>query len=344
MWQFGPVYCILLLMTDCPVAMLRRINAPAAVPTAGTKTASAGRKGSTMMSKTCLKFILPAALAAVIGFSASAQAQQGYKPYYENASLRYDMPEPKQLGLRYDVYAGGLKALSANLELDLAAEAYDIGLKAETDGFIGSLFPWKASYATSGHSDKGVLIPTVSTSSSSWRSDEKTTEMSYDPHGNLLKTTEQRGQKTVVKRDIDKSLTHDAVDMLTGALLMMQNAKNTEKCEGSFPVFDGKRRFNITLKDDGRETLAKSSLSRFEGEALRCTLKVEPVAGFKPKDKDRGWMAVQAHTEARKKPPTIWFARLDDKGPVVPVRMEINSAYGAVVAHLTGAGHKLAQK
>jgi len=280
------------------------------------------------------------ALVALVGLAAPASAQEGYKPYFQNASLRYDVVEPKKLGLRYDVYAGGLKALNADLELDLTKEAYDIGLKAETDGFIGSMFPWEAQYKTSGHSEDGVLIPSVSTSSSSWRKSVKITEMQYDPKGNLLKTVTQQGEKTTVNTEPKKDLAKDAVDMLTGALLMMQNAKNTEKCEGSFPVFDGKRRFNINLTDDGRENLPKSEYSKFSGDALRCTLKVEPVAGFKPKDKERGWMAVQSHTEARKKLPTIWFARLEENGPVVPVRMEISSEYGAVVAHLSGTAKK----
>lgn len=315
----------------------RRVKAPAHVPRLPGRTERAALK----MKKTLFKTLVPAALAAAIAFYAvAANAQQGYKPYYENVALRYDIVEPKKIGLRYDVYAGGFKALNANLELDLTQQAYDIGLDAQTDGFIGSIFPWKGSYATSGHSDNGVLIPTVSTSRSTWRREEKMTEMSYDPKGNLLKTTVQQGERTVVKRDVDKTLYKDTVDMLTGALLMMQNAKNTEKCEGSFPVFDGKRRFNITLKDDGKEKIAKSKYSQFSGNALRCTLKVEPVAGFKAKDQQRGWMAVQSHTEERKKPPTIWFARLDDKSPVVPVRMEINSEYGAVVAHLSAAAKK----
>ncbi|MDF3024727.1 MAG: hypothetical protein K0R10_2088 [Alphaproteobacteria bacterium] len=109
------------------------------------------------------KTVLSLSIAAVIGAIAPAQAQEGYKPAYQNVALRYDVVEPKKLGLRYDVYAGGLKALNANLELDLTKEAYDIGLKAETDGFIGSMFPWEAQYKTSGHSEDGVLIPSIST-------------------------------------------------------------------------------------------------------------------------------------------------------------------------------------
>lgn len=280
-------------------------------------------------SLTCLFFAATLAL-----HSAAAHAS------FENASLRFEIQEPKKLGLTYDVYAGGFKALSALLDMDLDPKAYDLSLKAKTQGTIGSLFPWEATYATSGLAKNGSPVPTMHTSRSSWKKDEKVTEMQFSPKGDVLKTTTHENNKTKVKKDFDPALTADAVDMLTGALQMFQHTGQTSKCEGSFPVFDGKRRFNITLQDDGVETLAKSKYSAYRGDTLRCTLKVEPVAGFKKDDAKRGWMAVQNHTEARKKPPTIWMAQLEEKGPMVPVRMEIASSYGSVIAHLTGMQKK----
>lgn len=260
---------------------------------------------------------------------------------YKNASIQPDLAKPKKLGLKYDIYAGGFRALDALLELDLDKKAYDMALEAKTQGFIGDLFPWKASYTTSGHTDDhGDLVPTTHISRSTWKKSEKLTEMDFDPNGKLLKMTTQKGDKTTVERDIDQKLAGDAVDMLTGVLMMFKNAENTDKCAGSFPVFDGKRRFNITMKDDGQENLIKSDYSSFEGRALRCTVRVEPVAGFDKKDAKRGWMAVQAHTEKRNKPTTIWLAPVEKEGTVVPVRMEISSDYGTVVAHLTNAGKK----
>jgi Protein of unknown function (DUF3108) len=255
---------------------------------------------------------------------------------YQNASLRYDVHEPQKMNLKYDVYAGGFKAMQADLVLDLDKTAYDMEFSAQTQGFIGSMFPWQAQYVASGHAERGDLVPSMYTATSQWKKKASVTEISFDPHGNPLKTTKQENNKTTVSRDIEPALAKDAVDVLTGTLMMMQNAKNTDKCKGSFPVFDGKRRFNITLQDAGWDTLTATKYSSFSGDALRCTLKVEPVAGFKKKDNKRGWMLVQNHTEERKKPPTLWFAQLEKDGPVVPVRMEIASAYGAVVAHLSG--------
>lgn len=282
--------------------------------------------------KNILKSITYCGLSLLVSTAANAQLQ--------DVALRYDIPQENKLALTYDIYAGGFKALNANLELDLDKNAYDMALEAKTQGFIGSIFPWKANYSTSGHAEKGLLIPDIYIARSSWRNKVSTTELSYDPKGKILKKTTQENNKTKVDRNIDQKISADAVDMLTGALLMLQNAKNTNQCKGTFPVFDGKRRFNITLQDAGKDDLKKTRYSNFEGQALRCTLKVEPVAGFKDKDKKRGWMAVQEHTENHNKAPTLWLAKLEKSGPVVPVRMEIASDYGAVVAHLTDASKK----
>jgi hypothetical protein len=288
------------------------------------------------MKKTLKPIYYAISMILAAGCISAMPAHADYKnPAYQDVALRYSMDQEHKLALKYDVYAGGFKALNATLVMDLDKKAYDMALKAETQGFIGSLFPWKASFNTSGHAEKGVLIPTVYTERSTWRDSVKITEMNYDPSGKVLKSTTQEGAKTIVDRDIDEKLSNDTQDMLTGALAMLQSVKNTQKCEGKFPVFDGKRRFNIAMTDEGTETLPPSRYSSFEGEAIRCTLKIEPVAGFKPKDAKRGWMAVQNHTEERHKLPTLWLARMKDSGQVIPVRMEIASAYGSVVAHLS---------
>lgn len=253
----------------------------------------------------------------------------------EQVSIRTSAEAEHKLALRYDVYAGGFKALNALLFMDVDGKAYDMSLEAETEGFIGGLFPWKGVYNTSGHNESGTLVPSIHTNRSSWRDKVKITEMNYSPDGKVLKMTTQQGEKTTTNRDIDEKLSGNAVDLLSGALNMFRAVKTSDQCKGKYPVFDGKRRYNITLKEVGRETLKPTKYSTFEGEAVRCTVLVEPVAGFKKTDAKRGWMAVQKHTEAHNRLPTLWLARMKDSGQIVPVRMEIASDYGTVVAHLT---------
>ena len=91
--------------------------------------------------------------------------------------------------LKYDIYAGGFKVLEATLNMDMEETEYDMNLEAETQGFIGKLFPWKAKYNTSGKSKDGKLIPQSYEKSSEWRGQEKTTKMDYDEKGNVKEKT-----------------------------------------------------------------------------------------------------------------------------------------------------------
>lgn len=277
--------------------------------------------------KYLLSVICAAVLTSVVSTAIAAPAQKS-----------------QSMDLNYDVYASGFKALHADFDVKLDPKAYDIAIEARTQGMIGGLFPWQGSYRTAGHNDDNTLIPTQHTARSVWQKKEKLTEISYAPNGEVLKMTTREDGKTVTNRDIRRELSEDSVDLLTGTLLMIQSAKITDKCEGSIPVFDGKRRYNLVLKGNTMDEIRKSDYSIYSGPALKCTLNVEPVAGFKPKDQKRGWMAIQNHTLARKKPPTIWFAAVEPGGPVVPVRMEISSDYGAAVAHVTGSHARVSKK
>lgn len=256
-----------------------------------------------------------------------------------------DPASTKNLSLDYSVYAGGLRALTASLAMDLGKSAYDVALEAQTQGFIGSLFPWKARYETIGRTDGQKLRPVVHQAESTWKKSVNTVEMAYDGRGvfKSKKETENSKSKPQSKDALAKSavIASNAVDVLTGTMQILRNVDMAHGCNTKSQVFDGKRRFNIIFADKGLETLRPNRLSSFEGQARKCQVTVEPVAGFKDKDKKRGWMAVQEHTRQRSRLPTVWLAPLDgNKGPLVPVRMEIASEYGSVVAHLTSVSAK----
>lgn len=236
---------------------------------------------------------------------------------------------------RYDVYAGGLKGLAAELTLNRQqGSSYTISLEAKTQGLIGRLFPWSGQFRTTGRADGARLVPKLHKTTGVWRGKPSVTEMKYDATGRLISATSKDGAKPATKMEINKTLADGATDMLSAAVMIFDAAARKGRCSGSFPVFDGRRKFNITLRDLGTESLKPSRYSRFSGTAMKCTVTVVPTGGFNARDRKRGWMAVQSHTQARNKMPTLWLARLGKSGPAVPVRMEISSDYGSVVAHL----------
>jgi len=242
---------------------------------------------------------------------------------------------PKDVLLNYDIYAGGFKVLAAELDMSSSETNYKMNLNAHTQGFIGSLFPWEAEYNTAGKNENGKLIPTLSEEKSSWRGKEKTTKMNYDAKGQVTDKTVNKDGKVYTEKEVDKLLSGNAVDVLTGVLNMMQIVKNSNECNGKIPVFDGKRKFNINLKNEGKKVIEPSRYSVFSGETVKCTLTVEPVAGFKEKDKNRGWLAIQNHSEEYHQLPTIFLAKTQISQQVIPVRLEFKSSYGMVIAHLS---------
>lgn len=243
--------------------------------------------------------------------------------------------------LNYTIYAGGFKIMEAELDMSMGKSEYNMNMEAKTEGFIGSLFPWSAKYETSGKSSKdGKLIPTSHKELKTWKDTTKTTKIDYDKDGNIKKKIVNEGGKTFEETNADKILSGNAVDVLTGVLNMIQIVKNSNECNGKIPVFDGKRKFNINLKNEGKETIQPSKYSIFSGEAIKCTLTVEPISGFKEKDTKRGWMAVQNHTKEYNKLPTIWLATTGKNKDLIPVRLQLASSYGAVIAHLSKESFK----
>jgi hypothetical protein len=237
--------------------------------------------------------------------------------------------------LKYDIYAGGLKVMQAKMDLGLDEKSYEISLATQTQNFIGKLFPWKGTYSTLGHIGAGGNpVPSLAKSESIWRDNASRKTMEYDGTGKLKKLTNVSNGKTTEKTDTAAYLSADAVDLMTGLAMVMKNTEKTGKCAGSFPIFDGKRRFDLTFQDAGMDKLKKTTYSAFSGDALRCVIKVVPVRGFRKKDLNRGWLAVQNHTEERGKPVTLWLAKLAN-GRVAGVRMEIASNFGTVIAHMT---------
>tara|TARA_B100000686_G_scaffold320065_1_gene371350 strand:- start:946 stop:1776 length:831 start_codon:yes stop_codon:yes gene_type:complete len=236
--------------------------------------------------------------------------------------------------LEYNVFAGGVEALRADFDIaEKNSGQTEIDVEVETDGFIGTLFPWEGTYKTIGANLDPVFRPDQHTSTTEWRGDPKYKTLTFQD-GRAVSYSEVKGKDRVQKNDIAPEMTENAVDLLSGLMILFNKVEAENTCNTAATVFDGKRKFNVQLTDPVQDQVTASEYSRYTGPALRCTITVVPLEGFSERDQDKGWMAVQNHTAKRGKLPQIWFADLFNDSAMLPVRMEINSAYGGVVAHL----------
>jgi len=238
--------------------------------------------------------------------------------------------------MTYQVYAGGINAVTA--ELDVAYEAkdrYRLSLAAHTRGLLGKLVPWSGLFETKGwRSAEGIDTPELHRSSAIWRNEEEIKEYNYGADGSFksLRVIEE-GKDTSKK--IDDELTQGTIDALTAALEVMEHIAEGGGCEGRSEVFDGARRFALIFVHEAEEIMEATSYNAYNGPAVRCSVEVKPISG-KWHTKPRGWLSIQEQGRDKGTLPTLWLAKIDKTGPAVPVKMRVKTDYGTLFMHMIG--------
>lgn len=237
--------------------------------------------------------------------------------------------------LDYNIYTGGLKTLSADLEIvENNPQDYRLLMNARTDGLLKIFKKWNGTMKTQGRlSDDGTAWPSVHESVSVWPDNTQIKKFEWAGNGELEDLYISEEGRTTDLADIESGLADDSVDIMTAALAIMRTAADTGTCGGQTEVFDGKRRFLMSGIDRGVETLAPSRLNKFGGEALRCEIKIVPQEGDWH-EKLKGWMSIQEQGKEAGAAPIVWLARLEEGGPAVPVKIRAKTSYGTFLMHL----------
>jgi hypothetical protein len=95
------------------------------------------------------------------------------------------------------------------------------------------------------------------------------------------------------------------------------------------PVFDGSGYYNLRFSDAGRDVLSPDRFQNFAGPSEVCKVAREDIVINPDRNED-------TYKQGR-----IWYAQLIPGDRMVPVRMEFDTAFGAVrgyLAELRGRG------
>jgi Protein of unknown function (DUF3108) len=236
--------------------------------------------------------------------------------------------------LTYEVYAGGVHVVQANLNLDLKKSSYHADLVATTRGFLGRLVPWHGSFDSKGvRRGDGRYVVNRHRSLSSWKGSDDIAEYSYDGRGNFkkLKITDNGKDKT--PKEIDPKLTKGTTDILTATLNMMNASIKSGACDYTSDIFDSRRRFKLKYTTQGDAILKPTKYSFYQGLAMKCIAEVIPDGGAWKK-KPRGWLSIQEQGRKKGTMPTLWLAKVSSDVPPVPVRIMIKTDYGTLFMHL----------
>jgi len=238
------------------------------------------------------------------------------------------------LMLHYQLYAGGLDVVKVDMRYTLTDAHYDINAEGRTRGLWRTLVPWSAHVQAKGAVQPDVKVaPVTAIYDTIWSDKLKSVRMDFEPTGDIItKNTPPRapgGRNEATPEQIRGSI--DPVSAI--ALVLARASAGETACSGTIPAFDGRRRYDLVLASKGVEEMRKTDYNIYSGPAERCEITFTPVAGFPKKDEKNGFWSVRDN-EKKDSPLIIWLARTEENGPVLPIRLQTDGAYGTIVAHL----------
>lgn len=239
--------------------------------------------------------------------------------------------------LDYAVYGGGFHVVSAQLAMNETPGRYSATIRARTQNTLARFAPWSAIVRSEGWSTAQGWRPQIHDFTTRWRNDWKTYALRYDKSGRIVERVVTEQGRPDDRQPADPKLTAGAMDLPTGILNFLRHRSLKQGCEGSFPVYDGKRRFLVRLNNQRPEMVKKNRYSVFSGPAISCAVEIVQQGGEWSKT-NKGWFKIQEDSRARGRLPRITMTELQGFGGwLVPVRMDLDSPYGSFVMHLTSA-------
>ena len=115
---------------------------------------------------------------------------------------------------------------------------------------------------------------------------------------------------------------------------MLAHVAVDKSCAVPVPIFDGKRRFDITGKDAGEGATVGDEYGVYSGPARLCDADFKMISG-EWKDREHAHFWQKTETESGRDPFHIWLASPAPGLPEMPVRLETGSIAGLVVIHLS---------
>ncbi len=232
----------------------------------------------------------------------------------------------------YEVYIGGVHLLDATAYVNLDTKKYHMMARAQTIGIWGDWFPWETTVESEGQTAADTVHPTLHRTTSAWKHKPKLMLLRFNEQGSVAIEPESTDAPDPKDRLAD-DVTNKTVDPLSGVLQLMAHYTTHDDCNATTAVFDGKRRFDLLTEDKGPVQLHTSDLSVFAGEAHKCELRFNLIAG-QPKDIEQRTFWVTDKGKENRPPFTIWMGRLRPDMPPMPVMAETKSPFGYVMIYL----------
>lgn len=231
--------------------------------------------------------------------------------------------------LSFEAYGGGLPLASGTLHLTIdGGKRYDARLESANASWFNVFTRFRYDAEAAGTVSNPSVAPLHFRGERNLRSKREVTALNYGSGAVAVHTEPPMNPEKASL--VPESARRGSVDPLSAGIGVVVTAGGPVACTGTYPVYDGRRRYDVTVKPMGMEVLEPSKRRMAAGQARRCVVSLKPVAGFQA-DKDR---PNRFFVEGAERTATIWF--LPVNGRTIPIQVEVETDFGSFFVHTTG--------
>jgi len=242
---------------------------------------------------------------------------------------RADASEARQLDLAYSISVSGVDAGQLTLSIAFTGGSFRISSKLQSLGFIDKFIGFRSQASTKGSMSSNKIKPSEHMADNLWREETRYVRLSYGPHG-PVKSDISPSAETDDREAVPREMWPGTFDALSAAYIASLAARtnvddSAARCLATIPIFDGRRRYDIRISPIGYRSIDGPV---YRGSAFECDVKLHRIAG----NSKNPWIP-RSENETGK----VWYTKLSEDWPPVPVRFENDIILGSVVIDLQGA-------
>ena len=243
------------------------------------------------------------------------------------AALAPTSVHAEELSFGYQLAWGHLKLADAEVSYRESGSHYHLVSSGRTSGFLELFFSWQGRAETKGLLQEDGRRPLVHRHEGTW--EEKSRWTQVDWNGTAVPKTEAEPPPDLeVVTPVPDASVAGTSDPFTVLLSVLDSLAATGRCDAEAKIWDGRRRYDLSVTHLGEETLTADRPWAYEGDAVACALDFERIGGF--------WREAASWREPDETAPqrrVVWAAEAAP-GRWVLVRAEMETRYGSVVARL----------
>ncbi|WP_448204684.1 DUF3108 domain-containing protein [Azospirillum sp. sgz302134] len=228
------------------------------------------------------------------------------------------------LELEFAAYSGGLPLARGTVALTEEAPRYHARLHAEASPWLSLFTNFRYSAESQGTLDEGAVRPDRFRGERRLRRKLDVMALAFRPEDVEVRAEPPLSPDKAAR--VPAESRRGSVDPLSLGAAVILSASRAGGCGGRYPVFDGRRRYDVLMKPRGREELPPSRYRIAVGTAEVCAMTIHPVAGFQA-DRDPSKFFVDGIDRSA----TVWFGRSGPGGRTVPVTVEVPTDSGTVL-------------